>query len=93
MLWRLVLCKSLPFPLKLLIMQNTNHQRSWTPLQPATANVPAEGMKNVGVGMCPMNRTGMPVEIATAFIQLASPLGSYFTGECIHGTGGIEMQG
>lgn len=66
---------------------------SWTPLQPATANVPAEGMKNVGVGMAPMNRTGMPIEIATAYIQLASPLGSYFTGECIHGTGGIEMQG
>ncbi|THY47906.1 short chain dehydrogenase/ reductase-like protein [Aureobasidium pullulans] len=65
----------------------------WTPLQPATANVPAEGMKNVGVGMAPMNRTGMPIEIATAYIQLASPLGSYFTGECIHGTGGIEMQG
>jgi len=65
----------------------------WTPLQPATANVPAEGMKNVGVGMCPMNRTGMPVEIATAFVHLASPLASYFTGECIHGTGGIEMQG
>ncbi|CAC9895102.1 unnamed protein product [Aureobasidium pullulans] len=67
--------------------------RAWTPLQPATANVPAEGMKNVGVGMAPMNRTGMPIEIATAYIQLASPLGSYFTGECIHGTGGIEMQG
>ncbi|KAG9952382.1 tropinone reductase 1, partial [Aureobasidium melanogenum] len=65
----------------------------WTPLQPATANVPAEGMKNVGVGAAPMNRTGMPIEIATAYIQLASPLGSYFTGECIHGTGGIEMQG
>ncbi|KAH0024334.1 short chain dehydrogenase/ reductase-like protein, partial [Aureobasidium melanogenum] len=65
----------------------------WTPLQPATANVPAEGMKNVGVGMAPLNRTGMPIEIATAYIQLASPLGSYFTGECIHGTGGIEMQG
>ncbi|KAI4764857.1 short chain dehydrogenase/ reductase-like protein [Aureobasidium sp. EXF-3400] len=65
----------------------------WTPLQPATANVPAEGMKNVGVGMAPLNRTGMPIEIATAYVQLASPLGSYFTGECIHGTGGIEMQG
>jgi NAD(P)-dependent dehydrogenase (short-subunit alcohol dehydrogenase family) len=50
-------------------------------------------MKQVGVGMCPLNRSGMPIEIATAFIQLASPLGSYFTGECIHGTGGIEMQG
>ena len=50
-------------------------------------------MKNVGVGMAPMDRTGMPIEIATAYIQLASPLGSYFTGECIHGTGGIEMQG
>jgi NAD(P)-dependent dehydrogenase (short-subunit alcohol dehydrogenase family) len=50
-------------------------------------------MKNVGVGMAPLNRTGMPVEIATPYILLASPMGSYFTGETIHGTGGIEMQG
>lgn len=80
-------------PLLILFVHFANYFSSWTPLQPATANVPAEGMKNVGVGMAPLNRTGMPVEIATAFIQLASPLGSYFTGECIHGTGGIEMQG
>ena len=50
-------------------------------------------MEKLGVGQAPLNRTGMPIEIATAYIQLASPLGSYFTGETIHGTGGAEMQG
>jgi NAD(P)-dependent dehydrogenase (short-subunit alcohol dehydrogenase family) len=41
----------------------------------------------------PLQRPGMPVEMATTYVFLASPLSSYFTGEVIHGTGGIEMQG
>ncbi|KAI8940588.1 hypothetical protein NX059_001862 [Plenodomus lindquistii] len=65
----------------------------WTPLQPATANEPAESMESLGVGACPLNRPGMPAELATAYVHLASPLGSYCTGECIHASGGIEMQG
>jgi len=65
----------------------------WTPLQPATKGNPAENMKNIGVGTAPLNRPGMPVEIATAYVYLASPMASYFTGEVIHGTGGLEMQG
>lgn len=66
---------------------------SWTPLQPATKGIPAEDMKNIGVGQCPLNRAGMPVEVATAYVFLASPMASYFTGETLHGTGGLEMQG
>lgn len=41
----------------------------------------------------PLSRIGMPIEIAVAYVFLASPMGSYFTGETIHGTGGLEMQG
>jgi len=65
----------------------------WTPLQPATKNNPADSMDSLGVGACPLNRPGMPVEMATLYVTLASPLGSYCTGEVLHGSGGIEMQG
>jgi len=65
----------------------------WTPLQPATKGNPPEAMDSLGVSEAPLNRPGMPVEVATAYVFLASPYGSYFTGEVIHGTGGIEMQG
>ncbi|KAF2764419.1 tropinone reductase 1 [Teratosphaeria nubilosa] len=65
----------------------------WTPLQPATKGNPAEAMEGLGVGMAPLPRPGMPVECATAYVFLASPLGSYTTGETIHVTGGMENQG
>lgn len=65
----------------------------WTPLQPATKDNPTEAMEALGVGACPLNRPGMPVEMATLYVTLASPLGSYCTGEVLHGSGGIEMQG
>ncbi|KAF2083902.1 short chain dehydrogenase/ reductase-like protein [Saccharata proteae CBS 121410] len=65
----------------------------WTPLQPATKGNPPEALKGLGVGQAPLNRPGMPVEVATAYVFLASPYGSYFTGEVLHGTGGLEMQG
>lgn len=66
---------------------------SWTPLQPATKGNPAENMEALGVGAAPLQRPGMPIEVAVAYVFLASPMGSYFTGEIIHGSGGIEMQG
>jgi len=50
-------------------------------------------MEGLGVGMAPLPRPGMPVEVANAYVFLASPMGSYTTGECIHVSGGIEMQG
>ncbi|EMC98127.1 hypothetical protein BAUCODRAFT_105180 [Baudoinia panamericana UAMH 10762] len=65
----------------------------WTPLQPATKGNPADAMEGLGVGMAPLPRPGMPIEVATAYVFLASPLGSYTTGEVIHVNGGIEMQG
>jgi NAD(P)-dependent dehydrogenase (short-subunit alcohol dehydrogenase family) len=65
----------------------------WTPLQPATKGNPAEAMDSLGVSEAPLQRPGMLIEVAAAYVFLASPLGSYFTGEVIHGTGGIEMHG
>ncbi|ETI21606.1 hypothetical protein G647_07953 [Cladophialophora carrionii CBS 160.54] len=65
----------------------------WTPLQPATKGNPPEAMSALGVSQAPLQRPGMPVEVATAYVHLASPLGSYCTGETIHVTGGLEMQG
>lgn len=50
-------------------------------------------MENLGVEEAPLGRPGMPIEVATAYVFLASPYGNYFTGETIHGTGGMEMQG
>ena len=72
---------------------DANYGHSWTPLQPATKGVPTEAMDGLGTQSAPLQRPGMPIEVAGAYIFLASPLGSYFTGEVIHGTGGIEMQG
>lgn len=65
----------------------------WTPLQPATKNNPPEAMQKLGVGMSPLPRPGMPIEVATAYVFLASPMGSFCTGETIHVNGGIETQG
>lgn len=65
----------------------------WTPLQPATKGNPPEALKGLGTEAAPLQRPGMPIEVAVAYVFLASPMGSYFTGEVIHGTGGIEMQG
>lgn len=65
----------------------------WTPLQPATKGNAPEDVKAIGVGMEPLQRPGMPIEVATAYVFLASPYGTYFTGEVLHGNGGIEMQG
>ncbi|KAK5111893.1 hypothetical protein LTR62_004625 [Meristemomyces frigidus] len=65
----------------------------WTPLQPATKGNPPEAMKGLGVDEQPIPRPGQPVEVATAYVFLASPLGSYTTGECIHVNGAIEVQG
>jgi NAD(P)-dependent dehydrogenase (short-subunit alcohol dehydrogenase family) len=50
-------------------------------------------MEALGVEGAPLQRPGMPIEVAVAYVFLASPMGSYFTGEVIHGTGGMEMQG
>lgn len=63
----------------------------WTPLQPATKGTKPEDMEGLGSQSPPMKRPGMPVEVATAYIYLATS--TYTTGETTHVTGGLEVQG
>ena len=57
----------------------------WTPLIPAT--MPPEKVASFGEQV-PLKRAGQPVEVAEAFVFLASPKASYITGEVIAVTGG-----
>lgn len=62
----------------------------WTPLIPASfpeAQVADWGMKN------PMKRAGQPFEVAPAYVYLASEDSSYVSGQFIHVTGGVVMNG
>jgi NAD(P)-dependent dehydrogenase (short-subunit alcohol dehydrogenase family) len=58
----------------------------WTPLIPAT--MPEEMVEEFGLNT-PMKRPGQPVEIASAYVFLASAESSYITGEIIGVTGGM----
>lgn len=53
----------------------------------------AENKDGLSVEEVPLQRPGIPIEVATAYVFLASPLKSYFAGEMIHGTGVVGMQG
>jgi len=57
----------------------------WTPLQPATKPEDSVG----GLGMdTPLGRAGHPIEVATAFVYLASDEASYVSGTVLGVTGG-----
>jgi NAD(P)-dependent dehydrogenase (short-subunit alcohol dehydrogenase family) len=60
----------------------------WTPLQPAF--VPNEKIESFG-SEAEMGRPGQPVELAPAFVFLASQESSYVTGETIAVTGGTVL--
>jgi NAD(P)-dependent dehydrogenase (short-subunit alcohol dehydrogenase family) len=60
----------------------------WTPLQPAF--VPNEKIEEFG-SQTPMGRAGQPVELAPAFVFLASQESSYVVGETIAVTGGMPV--
>ena len=60
----------------------------WTPLIPAT--MPAEQVEDFGADT-PLGRAGQPVEVAQAFVFLASAESSYITGERIGVHGGMPM--
>ncbi|MFD0710924.1 SDR family oxidoreductase [Paenibacillus sp. GCM10027626] len=62
----------------------------WTPLIPAS--FPAEQVANWGA-KTPMKRAGQPYEIAPAYVYLASEDSSYVSGQFIHVTGGVVMNG
>lgn len=57
----------------------------WTPLIPST--MPTEKVANFGKNT-PLGRAGQPVEMAGAFVFLASEAASYITGAVIPATGG-----
>jgi NAD(P)-dependent dehydrogenase (short-subunit alcohol dehydrogenase family) len=57
----------------------------WTPLIPAT--MPPEKVKSFGQDV-PLKRPGQPVELAPAFVLLASQDSSYMTGSTVQVTGG-----
>lgn len=57
----------------------------WTPLIPST--IPEESVKNFGKQV-PMQRTGQPAELTTAYVMLADPLSSYTSGATLPVTGG-----
>ena len=60
----------------------------WTPLIPAT--MPAEKVEDFG-GETPLGRAGQPVEVAHAFVFLASAEASYITGERVGVHGGMPL--
>jgi len=60
----------------------------WTPLIPAT--MPAEQVEDFGADT-PLGRAGQPVEVAHAFVFLASAEAGYITGERIGVHGGMPM--
>jgi NAD(P)-dependent dehydrogenase (short-subunit alcohol dehydrogenase family) len=61
----------------------------WTPLQPSHGQ-PPEKLKKFGANT-PYGRPGQPVEVAPAYVFLASPESSYITGELIGVTGGNHL--
>ncbi|MCL1949077.1 MAG: SDR family oxidoreductase [Turicibacter sp.] len=60
----------------------------WTPLIPSSFN--AQQVASFGSGT-PMKRMGQPVEVAPAYVMLASKDGSYMTGATIHINGGTKI--
>jgi NAD(P)-dependent dehydrogenase (short-subunit alcohol dehydrogenase family) len=60
----------------------------WTPLIPATMH--GEKVETFGQST-PLGRAGQPVEVAKAFVFLASADASYITGEVVAVTGGMPV--
>lgn len=60
----------------------------WTPLQ-VVQGQPKEALPNFGLDT-PLGRAGMPVELAPAYVFLASPESSYVVGETLNVNGGLD---
>lgn len=61
----------------------------WTPLQPAGGQ-PPQAIPEFG-SQTPLKRAGQPVEMASAYVLLATQESSYITGEVIGATGGMLL--
>lgn len=64
----------------------------WTPLQPATGNQDPQSLKALGKDAVALQRGAQPSEVATSYVFLAGPDGSFFTGSCLEPDGGQAMQ-
>jgi len=62
----------------------------WTPLIPST--FPAEKVEKFGSDV-PLKRPGQPMEVAPAFVYLASADSSFMTGQVLHPNGGEVING
>lgn len=62
----------------------------WTPLIPSTFS--AKQVESFG-SSTPMGRAGQPVEMAAAYVFLASQDSSYMTGQVLHPNGGVVVNG
>jgi NAD(P)-dependent dehydrogenase (short-subunit alcohol dehydrogenase family) len=62
----------------------------WTPLIPST--FPAEKVEKFGKDV-PLGRAGEPMEVAPAYVFLASSDSSYMTGQVLHPNGGEIING
>ncbi len=62
----------------------------WTPLIPASFD--EDKVQSFGADV-PMKRAGQPVEVAQAYVFLASEGASYITGQVIHVNGGTVVNG
>jgi NAD(P)-dependent dehydrogenase (short-subunit alcohol dehydrogenase family) len=61
----------------------------WTPLIPAT--MPDEKVEDFGASEAPIGRAAQPVELAPAYVFLASQESSYVAGEVVGVTGGAPL--
>ncbi len=62
----------------------------WTPLIPASFGPEEAASQGADV---PMKRSGQPVEVAPAYVYLASDQSSYVTGQTLHVNGGMVVNG
>ena len=62
----------------------------WTPLIPSTFS--GDDVKNFGKNV-PLARPGQPVELAEAYVFLASDGSTYMTGQTLHVNGGEIVNG
>ena len=60
----------------------------WTPLQ-VVEGQPKDAIPDFGLGQ-PLGRAGQPVELAPAYVFLASPESSYVVGETLNVNGGAD---
>ncbi|EPQ26171.1 uncharacterized protein PFL1_06378 [Pseudozyma flocculosa PF-1] len=62
----------------------------YTPLQPASN--PPDNMDSLGKDQGPLRRPAQPIEVATSYVFLAGPDGSFFTGQHLQPDGGMRPE-